>query len=153
MLDAYLLTAEVLREAIDETQPSEPKLDVAVPSLQASHGHEDDQAFTVAVGAAVEFAFRPDARLVLRVTVAGEFYSSEPLDPKFATAFAEREGLVLLWPFLRAQIAQLAALTHISIPILPTLDVRAARFAQEVRGARPARPKSLPRPKAKPRPG
>ena len=61
--------------------------------------------------------------LELSCVYSGVFASSGPLSQDEIDSMAERTTTVLLWPYLRAGVAEIARMTGVPIPQIPTLDV------------------------------
>jgi hypothetical protein len=57
-------------------------------------------------------------------SVEGDFRSTSKITERRFESFREREAFVLLWPYLRASIGELARMLEIRMPPLPVLDVR-----------------------------
>lgn len=65
--------------------------------------------------------------VILTVAVEGAFESVEgsgETDEKAGQEFAEKDTIVLLWPYLREQVHSLTGRMRLRVPPLPVVDVR-----------------------------
>jgi preprotein translocase subunit SecB len=122
--EAYVYEVSVTRRERTESEEAEP-------SLQAGPGafNRDDaqHRFSVLVGGDIQFPFGDGLKAVAQVkcSVLGVFtYTGQP-DEELLRVFPSREGLIILWPYLRAAVAQVAGMTGLQLPPIPTLDVMA----------------------------
>ena len=151
LLDAYMLEAQVERRAEEGADPeSGPTFDLQVRPPET---HEDD-ILTVRIAGKVERAFKPGYVASISCTAIGHFRTTNAPEGFNPEAFANGDGLVIVYPFLRGYIGELARMTAILFPPLPTLNVRtiargpqpsesppakrASRGGQPVRGRSPA---------------
>ena len=122
--EAYLYELSVTRRERVDTDTREA-------SLQAGPGaHSRDDAnhrFSVLVGGDIQFPFGDGLNAIAEVkcAVLGVFtYVGDP-DEDLLAIFPGREGLIILWPYLRSAVAQVAGMTGLQLPPVPTLDVMA----------------------------
>jgi preprotein translocase subunit SecB len=131
--DVYLFELKTSRAETTKDSPKGPTLS---PQVRRHELSENGRKLTVWLGATVQLPFRDgEAIATIECVSAGVFTAADALDAGPAQAFAAREGLVLLWPYLRAYIAQASTMMQLPFPPLPTLDVTrlaelAARAAQ-----------------------
>ena len=141
-VDAYLYEGRVYREKVIDGDPSAgtqltPRI---IGHELTDGGHE----LKVVLKVEVAFMFREAARAVIEADVIGHFRSQSIIEPDGAKSWATREALMLMWPYARAIVSQLAGAMHVSFPPLPTLDVvrtlaeikQAQEIAQKKRRAR-----------------
>ncbi len=120
METAYLYELHVTREPGTGT-PEGPVLE---PSVVGHNLSPDGLTLSVLLRAKAGMTFREDVAAIIDCTMLGVFRSTQPIDPAAAAEFSIREGLVLLWPYLRATIADIATRLQLAFPLLPTLDVQ-----------------------------
>ena len=117
------LDARLLRREKRERDPDGPTLEA---SLGGWHADEDQKTVDVIVAVKTLVPYRDgDYYLELDCSVNGRFVSAEARLPVFWDAFAGREALAVLWPYLRAAAGELGRMTGLPVPVLPTLDVGA----------------------------
>lgn len=130
-----------LREAfvyeLSITRRERVDTDTREASLQAGPGaHSRDDAnhrFSLLVGGDIQFPYGDGTSAIAEVkcAVLGVFaYVGEPNEDLLAV-FPAREGLIILWPYLRAAVAQVAGMTGLQLPPVPTLDVMATLATPE----------------------
>lgn len=136
--DAYLYEVTLTRrDRIAE--------DDSTPSLNASLGvpllAKDSTSFSQLIAANVFVPFNDGkAILEMRCVYNGVFASSGgPLSADDVKTLAERTTTVLLWPYLRAGMSEIARMTGVAIPRIPTLDV-AGFLRQPLKSIAPKRP-------------
>jgi preprotein translocase subunit SecB len=120
---AYVYEAQLKRRARQRGDSRNPTLDA---QIVGSSPDPAGNAFNVVLGATVRMPF--GARPVLGLaefscSVIGRFEHSEPVPDDFKERFCQKEALILLWPYLRASMAELTRMAELPIPPLPTLDV------------------------------
>jgi hypothetical protein len=122
--DAYLLDSRVVRRPQDEKNKLEaPGLEATVRSMGIQSG---GRGVDVGIGVTILFPYRSgDYVLELDCTVNGRFESQEERLDSYWQAFASREAIALLWPYVRGIASDIGRLTGLPVPILPTLDVMA----------------------------
>lgn len=123
LANAYMYEAELKRLGRPESAPDQPSLDVSVIGHQIdASAHE----IHVVIQAKVDFPFQEGAALAqVTCSVLGQFRSHAQLEPLFAEAFAQREAVLLLYPYLRSAVGELARMSFLEFPPLPTIDVLA----------------------------
>ncbi len=124
LVEAYLYEAQIVRRSRTAVDADEPSLNAGPRSF--SHD-ETNSRLVVLLGAEIKFPFSGDRTAIAEVTcsVFGVFsYSGKPQE-QVLQAFPGREGLIILWPYLRAYVAQIAGMTGLHLPPVPTLDVLA----------------------------
>ena len=119
MQDVYLYEVRVTRTP-EPIGPGGPTLE---PSIVGHGVQPDGRTLTLLLKVVAKAEFRPEAFATIECTMMGVFVANAAIDPARAAAFSAREGIVLMWPYLRATMADLAARLQIPFPILPTLDV------------------------------
>jgi hypothetical protein len=83
----------------------------------------EEGLFTVLAGADVTHAAGPRQMATVRCSVMGYFSYNGPVSDEMMTRFQHVESMVLLWPYLRAAVAEIARMMDSDLPPLPTLDV------------------------------
>jgi preprotein translocase subunit SecB len=128
LLDAYLYEANVSRRERKPEDDSQPTLNA---NINAPEPNPDSTSFSQLIGVTVVVPFRDgSAILEIRCTYNGVFGSSSgPMSADQIKVIAERTTTVLLWPYLRAGVAEIGRMTAVPIPQIPTLDV--ANFLAE----------------------
>lgn len=146
LVDAYLLEGQVSRRAKTEGEDEEPTLEASPGPSQIS---DDGKALDASVAVKVAVPYRDGQfRLQIDCSINGRFVSVDPRASMFWDAFAAREALAVLWPYLRAATAELGRMTGLRVPLLPTLDVKAIVPAEQSS----SQPKpSTPEPDERPR--
>lgn len=97
----------------------------AVDTGRASDWISDDRtSMRVLWRATVQYPYSPTRVASIECTVEGRFTATAPVPPRAFERFKDREAFVLLWPYLRAAVAQIAAMMEAKVPPLPTVDVR-----------------------------
>ena len=121
LADAYLYQATVAR--VDDPAAKlgdQPTLEIRRVSVSIQ---EEDRVLVVVIGAKVSVAFREGHRLEVDCATAGHFRSQDPIKEADGREFADNSALVLIYPYLRANIGEIGRMTGLAIPALPTLDV------------------------------
>ena len=152
--DAYLYEATVARRDARPGDDPAPSLNAgtSLPELQP-----DSNLFTQLISVAVAVPFN-DGKAVLELKCAYNGVFASALDAKLTRQeidlIAERTTTVLLWPYLRAGIGELARMTGVDVPQIPTLDV--VRFLTPTKAPRKvsspskkATARKLPAPKSR----
>ncbi|HVA85949.1 MAG TPA: protein-export chaperone SecB [Candidatus Saccharimonadales bacterium] len=121
LIDAYLYDGQVRRSPLRDWA-GEPPGSLTVKIEERSVNEERSQV-QVQIRVEVVFEFREGAVVDIEAAVRGVFALGSGVDNDFLEAFTKREALVLLWPYLRSTIADIAGLTQTSVAPLPTLDV------------------------------
>ncbi len=119
--DAYMLDATVSRRPKEESDTDSPALDGSVRAVAIA---DDRKALDVGVGVNIHFPFN-EGQYTLEVdcTINGRFEASDAKPSGYWEAFAYKEAIALIWPYLRSTAGELGRLTGLSVPILPTVDV------------------------------
>ena len=120
METAYLYELHVTRQP-GKGSPEGPHLE---PSIVGHNLSPDGLTLSVLLRAKAGMTFREDVAAIIDCTMLGVFRSTHPIDATTAAEFSVREGLVLLWPYLRTTIADIATRLQLPFPALPTLDVQ-----------------------------
>lgn len=123
-VDAYLFDATVRRvpNAAEEAD-DQPTLHLSAVS---AHVQEDDRVLVATIGASVAVPFGSGNRLEIACQTAGHFRSENPIEAATADSFLPT-AFVLIYPYLRAHVGELARMTALVVPPLPTIDAEAAR--------------------------
>lgn len=119
-LESYVYEAHVTRELAKDAAPSQPQL------RQEVAGHElspDGLHITVLVRVVVTYKYRDTAIATIDCVILGHFVSSTPVKNEAAAEFAGGNAIVILWPYLRAAVAQLAVSMQVPFPPLPMIDI------------------------------
>lgn len=149
LVDAYLHEVTLERKGVSESP--EPSLFVTQSQVEWIGG-SDRTRFAILLQADLVWPFN-DGRAVgnLSVTVAGIFAVSDEMTDEAVGAFAGREGLVLVYPYLRSMVGQLWRLTGIPAPPIPTMDVLGTVAAMDQAEREPieAGRRELAKPKAR----
>lgn len=156
--DAYLFDAAVKRVPnVAEGEGDQPTLQLSAVS---AHVQEDSRVLVATIGASVAVPFGSGNRLEIACQTSGHFRSERPIEPDVADSFLPT-AFVLIYPYLRAHVSELARMTALAVPPLPTIDAEAARElvqglvdrarvgAADARGARKARAARKHRPDQK----
>jgi preprotein translocase subunit SecB len=151
LADAYLYQASATRVPVpDAKSGDEPTAEIFAHSW---HIQEDDRILVVVIGARVGVTFRDGHVLKVECATAGHFRSADKLTSASVAEFVETSAMLLIYPYLRANVGEVARLTGISVPPLPTLDVagvaaalRTGRAEQAPRKRRPRRTPKMPAP-------
>jgi Preprotein translocase subunit SecB. len=72
----------------------------------------------------VKFRFREEAVATIRTSTQGVFVKEGNPPPDVTERFRSADCAVLLWPYARAHVSEVARMMDIDIPPLPTIDVR-----------------------------
>lgn len=156
--DAYLFDAAVSRVPnVAEGEGDQPTLQLSAVS---AHVQEDGRVLVATIGASVAVPFGSGNRLEIACQTSGHFRSEKPIEPAMADSFLPT-AFVLIYPYLRAHVSELARMTALAVPPLPTIDAEAARElvqglvdrarvgASDARGARKTRAGRKQRPDQK----
>lgn len=113
---------------VSGTRPVEndPELrDSSVDAARTSDWISDDRtSLRVRWRATVRYPYALTRVIIISCTVEGRFTATAPVPQRAFERFKDREAFVLLWPYLRASVAQVAAMMDAKVPPLPTVDVR-----------------------------
>lgn len=147
-VDAYLFEAAVKRVPnVAEGEGDQPTLGLSAVS---AHVQEENRVLVATIGASVAVPFGSGNRLEITCQTSGHFRSENPIESATAHSFLPT-AFVLIYPYLRAHVAELARMTGLAVPPLPTIDAEAARelvqglvdragvAASDARGARKTR--------------
>lgn len=123
LVDAYLLGSQVSRRSKREGDDEGPTLEASIGPSQVS---DDHKTLDASLGVKVAVPYREaQAYLEIECMLTGRFVSTEERADAFWEAFAGREALAVLWPYVRASVGELGRMTGLRVPLLPTLDVKA----------------------------
>lgn len=122
--DAYLFEASVRRlpNAAEGTGDA-PTLEIGAVS---AHVQEEDRVLVATIGATVAVPYGSGNRLEIACQTSGHFRSENPIEAATADSFLPT-AFVLIYPYLRAHVSELAKMTALAVPPLPTIDAEAAR--------------------------
>jgi len=118
MRDAYLYDASLVRS--DGEGPDRPTF---ATSLE-TQDRDELPGFIALLTVRVEHRFRPGAVCTIQTRTAGVFRRTGELDAQDDSRFRQADCAVLLWPFARAMVAEIARMAGVDLPPLPTVDVR-----------------------------
>lgn len=122
--DAYLFDAAVKRVPnVAEGAGDQPTLQLSAVS---AHVQEEDRVLVATIGASVAVPFGSGNRLEIACQTSGHFRSEHAIEPALADSFLPT-AFVLIYPYLRAHVGELARMTALAVPPLPTIDAEAAR--------------------------
>jgi hypothetical protein len=91
----------------------------------------------------------PEIVASIDCAIDGTFESEVPLNDDFVAEFINGGAKVILWPYLRAAVGEIARMAEVDAPPLPTLDVLGVLEVDQKPAARPSA--SLAKRAAKPR--
>lgn len=121
-MDAYLYDCSVERRVEPEGQetPASFTTSFEFPPTDDLSG----AAFRALLRVAATYRFREGAFCVVTAASMGVFQEVGELDEAARRQFRKEDCAVLLWPYARSYVGQLAQMMGIHMPLLPTLDVR-----------------------------
>jgi hypothetical protein len=124
LVDTYLFEASVERKTSAEPAPTAPRFRTSYEAFDWPEGHGFIGRLTVEA----VYPFRVEALCVIRCSTQGHFAAADkaPTNDEDAAQFRERDSAVLIWPYARAQVAEFVRMMNLSLPPLPTVDVRRA---------------------------
>lgn len=124
LIDAYVFEASLERRAASEGDPSEPRFRTNYQTFDWPEGNGFIGRLTVEAA----YRFRDEALCVVRSATQAHFASDEEVLPTSdeVALFRQRDSAVLVWPYARAHLAELVRMMNLSLPPLPTVDVRRA---------------------------
>lgn len=120
LADVYVMEASVTRR---EARPDDPEQPAFVSRLQTTDS-EDGDGFLAFLIVEATFRIRESAVCAVSASTTGAFIRSNPADAEVEARFRSADCAVLLWPYARAHIGELVRMTGLSLPPLPTIDVR-----------------------------
>lgn len=120
LVAAYLHQATVRRSVLEEGKPRDLTFNAFVRAVGPDRG---GKKLAVIIGGRVTAPFGEAALLTISCDVTGEFVAATRRRKADLEAFGNREAILILWPFLRAEIGGLAARTAIPVPPIPMVDV------------------------------
>jgi preprotein translocase subunit SecB len=120
LVDAYLRACQVQRR---DALADDPELPTFVTHLE-TRGREDPPGLDADLTVTVTLRFRPEASCVITATITGVFVKTGELRDVDEQRFRGADCAVLLWPYARAHVGELARMTGLQLPPLPTIDVR-----------------------------
>jgi preprotein translocase subunit SecB len=122
LADVYLYELGVTRRVRTDSDPIEPTLDV---SIQGQTLDESGTSLQLILRATIEFPFRDSEALAnIACSAFGQFLSEARLEEGRAVQFAQREGLALMYPYLRSMVGVVTRLMALPAAPLPVLDVQ-----------------------------
>lgn len=124
LVDAYLFEASVERRTAGEDDPAAPRFRTSYQAIDWPEGHGFIGRLTVEA----IYRFREEALCVIRCTTQAHFASVDDASTSEddAAQFRERDSAVLIWPYARGHVGELVRMMSLSLPPLPTVDVRRA---------------------------
>jgi hypothetical protein len=149
LVDAYLYETSVRRiNRRSKAKEARPTLDTTV----LGHTVENDgRDLAVLLQGEVRMPYREIKEIVIRCSVLGQFRSGSPVSGAQVEAFANRDAIVLLYPYLRAMTGEIGRMTGLPVPPLPTMDVTQFIATHKDEPAAPARSKKKTAETAPPR--
>jgi len=123
LVGARLYSAALIRRKPVETDSEGPGLDFAV---RAHSVRPDLHGLSVLVGATVTVRLHSEIVASIDCAIDGTFESAIPLVDDFIAEFINGGAKVILWPYLRAAVGEIARMAEVDAPPLPTLDVLSA---------------------------
>jgi|SRR4051794_37153743 len=99
----------------------EPNVNTGVRNSWLS---DDRTRFRVLLGTEFTYQYSRAYIVTIRCSVEGAFTSTAAITARRFASFREREALVLLWPYVRSAVTDIARLMEIRMAPLPLLDVR-----------------------------
>ena len=145
LVDSYLYRVSLERGEATDQEKGKPTLAVTLPDQVGLS--EDGSRFATVLQAQIRFPYNDDRAIAkLTCSVAGVFQSKSPLARDAMQAFAQKEGVLLLYPYLRASVGQIWRMTGLTAPPLPTLDVLSIvasidKAVEEGRAKQPRKPR------------
>ena len=119
LVDVYLWELHVDREPT----PVPQELPTLEPKVVGHDLSDDRRELKVLLQVQVTYQFREEARAVVQLTLIGMFRNEAEFTEDDAKAYADGAAFVLMWPYARAMVAQIAGTMQVAFPPLPTLDV------------------------------
>jgi hypothetical protein len=74
--------------------------------------------------AEIRFPFRDEAIAEVDCSAYATFSRAIPFDDELKGRFVERDGIIILWPHLRAYVAQVGQMMGLPFPPLPLLNAK-----------------------------
>jgi len=124
LVEVYLMEATVAREADERPEPRTPELEIGQgePTLQ-----DASRTLVITIDARVGIPYKAGWILRIGAKVAGHFTSTKAITQATAREFClSGTALILLFPYLRANVGELGRMTRIDVPALPIIDVSVA---------------------------
>ena len=116
----YLYDLRATRTALAAgTPPSEPEFEPSIAHYELS---DDNLRLIVILRGIATVQFRETAKATVDASVLGEFKSAAPIDIDAARQFAYKDAMLLLWPYLRAQVANTAVAMQVEFPPVPIIS-------------------------------
>jgi preprotein translocase subunit SecB len=138
LVGARLYSAQLVRRKPVETDPEGPGLDFGV---RAHSVRQDLRGLSVLVGATVTVRVESEIVAAIECAIDGTFNSDVELTDDFVAEFVNGGAKVILWPYLRAAVGEVARMAEVDAPPLPTLDVlNMLEVAREPRPRLPVAP-------------
>lgn len=131
--NAFVHELSAVRRKVTADDPSGPTVNALSPSAVMS---EDREGFSVQWSVRVFAPTDAGEAVEINCTVEGQFSRDVPVDDELFSSFRTRESFILLWPYARSAVGEIARMLALDIPPLPTVDVRRflrprAEFAAE----------------------
>jgi preprotein translocase subunit SecB len=134
----------------------DPNRDQAVYSLDADHeisvGEDEDSTALVTVSLTINWSPSEESQAApedfeppfnLSITMGGMFEWPEPQPIERRRAWTEYNGMYLVWPYLRAEVANIVSASNLPGFTLPTLAVpRPESWAESEESAPPSKAES-----------
>jgi len=115
----YVHELHVTRTLVAEGETQEPLFE---PSVKHHEVSADRLSFLVLLNGRATYQYRASASATVDCTILGEFRSTDPVTDEQAKEFAQRDALVLLWPYLRAEIGSAAKAMQVPFPPIPIIN-------------------------------
>jgi hypothetical protein len=122
LVDAYLFDAFVERRSAVPEDPPDPRF----KTHYQSHEWPGVKGFIGRLTIEATYRFRDEAICIVRTATQAHFVDQGDVEPDAAKEFRERDCTVLIWPYARANVAEIVRMMNLSLPALPTVDVRRA---------------------------
>lgn len=122
LADAYLYDASIERRSAAPDDPTDPRFKTQYQSFE----WPGVKGFIGRLTVEATYRFRDEALCVVRAATQAHFVEEGDAEAEAAKEFRERDCTVLIWPYARANVAELVRMMNLSLPALPTVDVRRA---------------------------
>jgi preprotein translocase subunit SecB len=118
LVASYLFDCTVTR--FDEDYPERPTFETGLETQD----RDELPGFLALLTVQAEFRIRVGAKCRIETKTAGVFRRVGELDPASDSQFRQLDCAVILWPYARATVGEIARMTGLDLPPLPTVDVR-----------------------------
>jgi len=118
LVASYLFDCTVTRT--DEDYPERPTFATGLETQD----RDELPGFLALLTVQAEFRIRVGAKCRIESKTAGVFRRVGDLDPESDSKFRQLDCAVILWPYARATVGEIARMTGLDLPPLPTVDVR-----------------------------